>query len=301
VLAGLRARRRADAGPVALVPCDNLSGNGEVLRRVLMDLADATDPPLAAWIAESVSFVSTVVDRITPRATEEDLATVIRLTGRADRAPVVTEPFREWVLAGGFPGGRPPWEEAGARFVADVTPYEQRKLWLLNGAHSTLAYAGLLRGHRTIADAYADERCRGWVDDWWAEATSHLPPSVASTSGEYCRELAGRFANPRIRHQLDQVAADGSQKLRMRAVPVLRRERAAGRRGTAALRMIACWIACLRSERAGSSGLADPLAATLLAARRATDLLAVLAPDLAADAEVVADLGDLVAEQQNAR
>jgi fructuronate reductase len=301
VLAGLRARRRADAGPVALVPCDNLSGNGEVLRRVLMDLADATDPPLAAWIAESVSFVSTVVDRITPRATEEDLATVIRLTGWADRAPVVTEPFREWVLAGDFPGGRPPWEEAGARFVADVTPYEQRKLWLLNGAHSTLAYAGLLRGHRTIADAYADERCRGWVDDWWAEATSHLPPSVASTSGEYCRELAGRFANPRIRHQLDQVGADGSQKLRMRAVPVLRRERAVGRRGTAALRMIACWIACLRGERAGPSGLADPLAATLLAARRATDLLAVLAPDLAADAEVVADLGNLVAEQQNAR
>jgi fructuronate reductase len=301
VLAGLRARRRADAGPVSLVPCDNLSGNGEALRRVLMDLADATDPSLAAWIAESVSFVSTVVDRITPRATEEDLATVTRLTGWSDRAPVVTEPFREWVLAGDFPGGRPPWEEAGARFVADVTPYERRKLWLLNGAHSMLAYAGLPRGHRTIADAFADDRCRGWVDDWWAEATRHLPPSVASASGEYCRELAERFANPRIRHRLDQVAADGSQKLRMRAVPVLRRERAAGRRGTAALRMIACWIAYLRGDRGGAPGLADPLAAQLLSARRATDMLAVLAPDLAADAEVAADLDDLVAAQQNGR
>lgn len=299
VLAGLRARRRAGAGPLALVPCDNLSGNGEVLRRVLMDLADATDPPLAAWIAESVSFVSTVVDRITPRATEEDLATVTRLTGWADRAPVVTEPFREWVLAGDFPGGRPPWEEAGARFVADVTPYERRKLWLLNGAHSMLAYAGLLRGHRTIADAYADDRCRGRVDDWWAEAARHLPPSVAAASGEYQRELAGRFANPRIRHRLDQVAADGSQKLQVRAVPVLRLERAAGRRGTAALRMIACWIACLRAGRYGPSGPADPLAATLLAARRAADLLAVLAPDLAADAEVAADLDDLVAQEQS--
>jgi fructuronate reductase len=301
ILAGLRARRQADAGPVALVPCDNVSGNGEVLRRVLMDLADATDPRLAAWITESVSFVSTVVDRITPRATEADLAAVTRLTGWADRAPVVTEPFREWVLAGAFPGGRPPWEEAGARLVADVTPYERRKLWLLNGAHSMLAYAGLLRGHRTVADAYADERCRGWVDDWWAEASRHLPPPVASTSGGYQHELAERFANPRIRHQLDQIAADGSQKLRMRAVPVLRRERAAGRRGTAALRMIACWIACLRGERAGPHGLADPLAATLLAARRAADLLNVLAPDLAADTEVVADLDDLVAEQRNGR
>jgi fructuronate reductase len=298
VLAGLRARRRADAGPVSLVPCDNLSGNGEALRRVLRDLADATDPSLAAWIAESVSFVSTVVDRITPSVTEEDLATATRLTGWSDRAPVVTEPFREWVLAGDFPAGRPPWEEAGARFVADVTPYERRKLWLLNGAHSVLAYAGLPRGHRTIADAFADDRCRGWVDEWWAEATRHLPPTVAPASGEYCRELAGRFANPRIRHRLDQVAADGSQKLRMRAVPVLRRERAAGRRGTASLRMIACWIDYLR---AGPPGLIDPLAATLLAARRATDLLAVLAPDLAADAEVAADLDDLVAEQRSGR
>lgn len=293
VLAGLRARRRADAGPVALVPCDNLSGNGEVLRRVLLELAGAADPSLAAWIAESVSFVSTVVDRITPRATGEDLAAVARLTGWADQAPVVTEPFREWVLAGDFPGGRPPWEEAGARFTGDVTPYERRKLWLLNGAHSMLAYAGLPRGHRTIAGAYADDRCRGWVGEWWEEATRHLPPPVAAGSLEYQRELAGRFASPRIRHRLDQVAADGSQKLRMRAVPVLRRERAAGRRGVAALRMIACWIAYLR----GSPSVADPLAATLLAARRAADLLTVLAPDLAADAAVVADLEELVAEQ----
>jgi fructuronate reductase len=296
VVAGLRARWRADAGPIALVPCDNLSGNGEALRRALMDLAAAADPALAAWIAESVSFVSTVVDRITPRATEEDLAIVTRLTGWADRVPVMTEPFREWVLAGDFPGGRPPWEEAGARFVADVTPYERRKLWLLNGAHSILAYAGLLRGHRTIADAYADDRCRALVDDWWAEAARHLPPSVASTSGAYQRELAERFANPRIRHLLDQVAADGSQKLRMRAVPVLRRERAAGRRGTAALRMIACWVAYLRGE---PPGLTDPLAATLLAARRAAEFLAVLDPELAADAEVAADLEDLVARQRH--
>lgn len=298
VLAGLRARWQADAGPIALVPCDNLSGNGEVLRRVLTDLAGTADPALAGWIAESVSFVSTVVDRITPRATEADLLAVTRLTGLADRAPVVAEPFREWVIAGDFPGGRPPWEEAGARFVADVTPYEQRKLWLLNGAHSLLAYAGLLRGHRSIAEAYVDDRLRGWVEDWWAEAARHLAPSVAAASGEYQRQLAGRFASPRIRHQLDQVAADGSQKLPMRVVPVLRRERVAGRRGSASLRVIASWAAFVRGERARLSGIADPLAGTLLAARRSTDLLAILAPDLAADAEVASDLDDLVAELQ---
>jgi fructuronate reductase len=289
VLAGLRARRRADAGPIAVVPCDNLTRNGDVLRRVVLDLAEQVDPGLAAWIGDSVSFVCTVVDRITPRGTAEDQACAAQLTGRTDQAPVVTEPFREWILAGDFPAGRPPWEEAEAQFVDDVTPHEQRKLWLLNGAHSILAYGGLLRGHRTIADAIADDSCRGWVHDWWAEASRHLPQSAESLAG-YEAQLSDRFANPRIQHLLTQIAADGTQKLRMRAVPILRRERAAGRRGTAALRMIACWIAYLRTAPAD---LADPLADRLLATRRTRDLLAFLAPDLAEDDAILADLDEL--------
>ncbi|WP_255947870.1 mannitol dehydrogenase family protein [Streptomyces odontomachi] len=293
VVAGLRARQRADTGPIALVPCDNLSGNGEALRQVVAELAGELDPRLAEWIAASVSFVSTAVDRITPRSTAEDLDTAARLTGRTDRAAVVAEPFREWVLAGAFPGGRPPWEEAGAQFVDDVTPYEHRKLWLLNGAHSILAYAGLLRGHRTVADAVADDTCRGWVREWWAEAARHLPQPARTLAG-YQDQLIDRFANPRIRHLLAQIASDGTQKLRMRAVPILRRERAAGHRGEAALRMLACWIAYLRTEPAD---LADPWADRLRTTRRTEDLLALVAPDLADDDALVADLDALVSQQ----
>jgi fructuronate reductase len=294
VVAGLRARMRADSGPIAIVPCDNLAGNGGVLRRVVLDLAGQADSRLAAWIGGSASFVSTAVDRITPRATADDEACAARLTGRTDRAPVVTEPFREWVLAGDFPGGRPPWEEAGARFTGDVTPYEHRKLWLLNGAHSILAYGGLLRGHRTVAGAFADGTCRGWVHDWWAEASRHLPQPAATLAG-YQAQLSSRFANPRIGHLLTQIAADGTQKLPARAVPILRRELAAGRRGTAALQMIACWIACLH---AGPADLADPLAGRLRATPRTRDLLAILDPDLAENDTVVADLDELAARHR---
>ncbi|MEU6655739.1 mannitol dehydrogenase family protein [Streptomyces sp. NPDC046900] len=294
VLAGLRARRRADAGPIAVVPCDNLTSNGDALRRVVADFAEHIDPGLADWISESVSFVCTAVDRITPRSTAEDLDTATRLTGQTDLAPVVTEPFREWVLAGTFPGGRPPWQEAGAQFVDDVTPYEERKLWLLNGAHSTLAYSGLLRGHRTVADAVADDTCRGWMYSWWAEASRHLP-QPAETLTDYQAQLTDRFTNPRIRYMLTQIASDGTQKLRMRAVPILRRERAAGRRGTAALRMLACWISYLRTEPAD---LADPLADRLSATRRTRDLLVMVAPDLAEDDSVVADLDEMVSQHR---
>ena len=106
------------------------------------------------------------------RRTTSDAAA--ELTGRADAAPVVTEPFTEWVLSGDFPAGRPAWEDAGARFVDDITPFEERKLWLLNGAHSLLAYAGSARGHQTIAEAVTDPVCRRLVEQWWAEASDHL-------------------------------------------------------------------------------------------------------------------------------
>lgn len=294
ILGGLRARRDGDAGPLAVVPCDNLIGNGGALRRVMLELADATDPRLATWIAEHVSFVSTTVDRITPRTTASDLDTVARLTGRADRAPVVTEPFREWVLAGDFPGGRPAWEQAHALLADDVEPYERRKLWLLNGAHSHLAYAGLLRGHGTVAAAVADETCQRWMRAWWSEVAAHLPQPAADLAA-YQEQLLSRFANPRMRYQLTQIAADGSQKLRVRVVPVLVRERGAGRRGEAGLRILASWIAYLRT---GPQELSDPLAGQLRAARSVSEFLVLLDPALAADDDVISDLGGLVAELQ---
>ncbi len=210
------------------MPCDNLPGNGAVVGRVLHDLAEQVDPGLAAWIEESVSTVTTVVDRITPRPTPDDVRAVTEATGWSDRAPVVTEPFSEWVLSGAFPRGRPRWEDAGATFTDEIAPFEQRKLWLLNGAHSLLAYAGSARGHTTVADAVADDTCRDWLEQWWDEASLHLDLGAGEVAA-YRAALVDRFANPRIRHRLDQIAADGSQKLPVRILPVLRRERAAGR------------------------------------------------------------------------
>jgi fructuronate reductase len=153
LVSALAARRHAAAGPIAVVSCDNLSGNGEVARRAITGLAEAWDAGLAQWIKANVSFVSTSVDRITPRTTEADMAEVEESCGYRDSSPVVAEPFRDWVISGNFPKGRPRWEDAGAVVVDDIEPYENRKLWLLNGAHSLLAYAGQLRGHTTVAQA----------------------------------------------------------------------------------------------------------------------------------------------------
>lgn len=297
LVAGLVARRQADAGPLAIVPCDNLASNGPLTRRVLTELADLIDASLAAWLAANVTVVTTMVDRITPRATAADARAVRDRTGFDDRCPVITEPFSDWVLSGDFPSGRPRWQDCGATFAEDVLPFEQRKIWLLNGAHSLLAYAGPIIGHATVADAVASRTCMEWLTRWWTEASTHLsqpPADIAS----YQAALLARFRNARMRDRLDRIAADGSQKLPVRVVPVLCAERAAGRLPATASLILAAWICHLRGLGAPvNDARADeliPLAGGQLAVavRR---VLGWLAPELGDDRDLI----DLVAEQSD--
>jgi fructuronate reductase len=290
LVAGLAARRRAGAGPLAVVPCDNLPDNGTTVREIVRAVADELDPGLSRWVQERVSFVTTVVDRITPRSTAADRREVYERTGRRDDCVVVTEPFSEWVLSGTFPAGRPAWEDAGARFTADVRPFEQRKLWLLNGAHSLLAYAGSIRGHETVADAVADPRCRDWVEQWWDVAQRHLELPAGELVA-YRDALRDRFANAAIAHRLAQIAADGSQKLPIRVLPVLDRERAAGRMPSVAALIIAAWLQHLRGRGAP---VADVDATRARAAARGPlpaavrSVLDYLQPGLGADRDLAA-------------
>ncbi len=294
LVGGMAARRAADGGPLALVPCDNVPGNGELAHRVVADLARLVDAALAGWIEQSITVVTTVVDRITPRAVSADIDTVAKATGRHDDAPVVTEPFSEWILAGAFPAGRPRWEGAGASFTEDVTPYEHRKLWLLNGAHSLLAYGGSIIGHLSVAEAIDDDRCRDWVQQWWTTAAAHLDRPAREVAA-YQAALVERFTNARMNDALSRIAEDGSQKLPIRVLPVLRAERAARRLPTGATRILAAWLCHLRGlggpVRDVRAGELVPLAAGRLL-EGARKVLDALDPGLGADEAVVATVAE---------
>ncbi len=231
------------------MPCDNLPSNGPLTRHILFDLAELVDDGLAAWLADSVTVVSTMVDRITPRATAADGRAAAELTGLDDHCPVITEPFSDWVLSGDFPAGRPRWQDSGASFTAAILPFEERKIWLLNGAHSLLAYAGSITGHATVADAVASQTCFAWLTQWWDEASAHLR-QPAHEVARYRAALLSRFQNSRMRDRLDRIAADGSQKLPIRILPVLRAERQTGRLPPGATLALAAWICHLRGAGA---------------------------------------------------
>jgi fructuronate reductase len=290
LVAGLLARRAAGSGAITLLSCDNLPHNGPVTETVVRDLAAAVDETLLSWIDDHVDFATSMVDRITPATIDDDRDLVAASQGYQDASPVPTEPFSEWVMSGRFPSGRPAWQDAGAQIVDDVTPYEQRKLWLLNGSHSLLAYAGSVRGHATVDQAIDDSECRGWVESFWNEASPYLTLPAESVV-DYRRALLERYANPRIGYQLSQIATDGSIKLPVRILPTLRAERAAGRLPVGCATAVAAWILHLRGEGApikdeGSKAAQAAAGAEDLSAA-AAGVLDTLDPGLGADVELV--------------
>ncbi|MEM9319732.1 MAG: mannitol dehydrogenase family protein [Pseudomonadota bacterium] len=304
--AGLAARHAAGGGPLSILSCDNLMGNGAVTRAVLCDYAARRDAGLARWIEAECSFPATMVDRITPATTPADLVQLEAQIGLRDEAAVMHEPYRQWVIEDRFAAGRPAWEQAGAEMVSDVAAHERMKLRCLNGAHSALAYLGGLIGHTTIAEAAGDPVLAAFCTRLWREdVVPTVPAPQGSDMASYCAALLARFQNPAIAHRTAQVAMDGSQKLPARIVTPMTEHLAVGRVPGGLILVLAGWLRYIagKDEAGRPVALSDPLAATLRAVHRHTTdpaeivnrilaLDAIFPPALAADPRLQSALRD---------
>lgn len=259
----LQARREAGVEePIALVSCDNLTGNGEALRKAVLACLDAD---AQAWFAEHVDVVSTMVDRITPSADAGAGDLVRERTGLDDQVPVVTEPFTEWVIEDGFRGRRPAWERAeGVQIVPDVSIHELRKLRLLNGAHTLMAYAGQVAGAERVDEAISHPEVRALVEALWDEARSTLDLPAGELDA-YTAALEERFRNPRLADNLIRIAADGTSKLPVRALPVIA-ERGGPAQAPGEVSAVAAWTAWVTDRVRAGHEVADPRAEAIAAA-----------------------------------
>lgn len=265
---GLAERRAAGLDGLTLMSCDNLPDNGHVLRAITLEFARDTDPALAEWIETTCRFPSSMVDRITPASTD-----ATRMLAGGDPAAVETEPFRQWVIEDSFAGPRPAWEKAGALFVADVRPFENMKLRLLNGAHSFLAYAGALLGHEMVRDVMADPDLARAVRWHMTSAAHSLDPVPGFDVDAYIGDLIARFENPAMAHRCIQIAMDGSQKLPQRIfAPALELSRRGVSFASCAL-ATAVWLRFLEGEDVNSRALPlnDPKADLLREALTGAD------------------------------
>jgi len=266
---GIQKRALAGKGPLTVVSCDNLPGNGELTGTLVRTFATALPEdqsrPLLAWIGDNVTFPSTMVDRMVPATTAGDLDAVEREFGLRDEAAVVAEPFMQWVIEDNFAGDRPAWEQAGALFSSDVPAWEAAKLRLLNASHSMLAYLGLVSGKATISEAVGEDAFRTACQRMMAEdalPTIRLPKGLDGET--YCAQVLDRFANPALGHTTAKVASDGSQKIGLRLLTTVRAAFDAGHEPRWAALAVAAWMHHVAATRA--TDLNDPLAEDLQSA-----------------------------------
>jgi fructuronate reductase len=264
LLEAVRERRAQGLRPFTPLSCDNLSSNGHTLHRLLVQMARRASPDLAGFIEDEIFCPDTMVDRIVPATTDVDRLAVSEALAVEDAWPVVTEPFRQWVIENRFVSDRPQWERFGATLARNVAPYEMMKLRLLNASHSAIAYIGLLAGYGEVASAMADDRIAMFVARLMDDAQETLDVPEGADIGDYKRSLVERFRNPELHHKTAQIAMDGSQKLPPRILAAVQdRLRHHGTIGTHAL-VIAAWARCVASQQI--SDLNDPLASRIASA-----------------------------------
>ena len=272
---GLRDRREAGMAPFTPLCCDNMASNGRKLGAAVADYARRLDPPLAEWIAGEAVFPNAMVDSITP-ATDDSLRALVREEGFDDSIPVSREAYAAWVIEDVLPAGGPDLAAAGVVMAKDVGAWEKAKLRILNGAHSTLAYLGLLLGHETVSDAMADGALAAFVERLIrADIVPSLEPSPLDLEA-YAAEILARFRNPAIGHKLSQIAWDGSQKLPYRLLDTIREALVAGRTVTRLAVPIAGWALFVERRARAGIEIVDPLGDTLARIGRGEDAIAGL-------------------------
>jgi len=230
IVTALDRRRRAGLPPFTVLSCDNMKANGQAARAAVVGFARLQDDELACWIDQHVSFPGSMVDRITPSTSVEDRDAIAGRFGVADRWPVVTEPYSQWVMEDDFCNGRPPLEDVGVQFVPDVGDHELMKTRLLNASHSAMGHLGVLAGLTFVPDLLADPLLRRYVTRLMAVEIAPLLPSPAAIDlAEYQQSLLRRFADPAIGDRLDRLCRRGSSKVPLYLLPSLRAALAQGR------------------------------------------------------------------------
>lgn len=257
--------RQASNEKLTIISCDNLPSNGDVTKIVVMEFARAIDEELADWIEHNVNFCNSMVDRIVPATTAEDIEQLSTTLGYTDNSLVITEPFKQWVIEDNFANDKPDWQQVGALFVKEVAPFEDMKLRLLNGAHSTLAYIGTMMGYEFIHQAVNDKSCLAFVKILHRELLGTLEEVPNIDLPKYADSILERFANSRVPYKTMQVASDGSQKLTQRLMKPAEIISSTGKNSQPIAFVIATWCHFLEGVNGQNEAFTviDPLAAQL--------------------------------------
>jgi mannitol 2-dehydrogenase len=264
----LKVRKEKQHGPITILSCDNIEGNGHVAKKMLLSYVKFAAPEMLEWIEANVSFPNSMVDRITPATIASDIENLLETSGIEDQWPVVCESFQQWVIEDNFIAGRPHLESVGVQFVPDVTPYEKMKLGLLNAGHSVVGILGSLIGYTTIDESIRNPE----IGKFLAIYLDHeVTPTLRNLEGvdlaSYKKTLIARFSNIYIKDQVDRICSETSAKIPKFIMPTVQGQLKGEGTVTYAAFVIAAWaVYCLGvNEKKEKINIKDALADSLLA------------------------------------
>ncbi|KAK2074070.1 hypothetical protein P8C59_008307 [Phyllachora maydis] len=264
--AALARRKAAGLRPFTVLSCDNMQKNGAITRHMLETFARLRgDAAVADWIGTHGAFPNSMVDRITPRTSDADVAALAADFAVADKWPVVTEPFMQWVVEDAFSDGRPALERVGVQVVGsvrDVEQFEMHKLRLLNGSHSAIGYPGTLAGFAHVHEVMADADFGAFVWRLMQDEVKPLLPAIPGVDVDaYCRTLVERFANPTIMDQLPRICLNASGKIPQFIMPSIAEAIWSGRPFRRLVFVAAAWFRYLhgRDDEGRAFAVDDPM------------------------------------------
>lgn len=253
--AALGKRKAAGLPGLTILSCDNIQTNGDIARKMFLSFIKELDEDLAVWVEENVRFPNSMVDRITPVTTSDDIEELKAKFNIDDNWPVVCESFTQWIIEDNFVTGRPEWEKVGAQFVNDVEPYERMKLRLLNAGHSLLGITGTLLGHTFIDEAVKDPMLERMLRQFFDE---EVTPTLGQVEGidldAYKESLIERFGNPNINDKLSRICSESSAKLPKFLLPTIKEQIKTNGETKICAAIIAAWYRYLELDGKNNSG-----------------------------------------------
>ena len=260
---GLIERYKKNKEEIYILSCDNLSHNGDILKKVITDFVSHIDKTIALWIEEQVKFPCTMVDCIVPNT--KKLPSVIKEKFQ-DNSLVLCEPYRDWYIENKSILLQNSLVHERIKFVDNVAFYENIKLKILNASHSALAYLGLLLGYTYVHEAIDDELCYNFINKYLdKEVIPTIQKEDKFDIPQYKQNILKRFRNHFLNHKLEQIGMDGSLKIPIRIIDTFKNRQKHTEYSLTYI-IIACWLLFLKKDNIQkyNYNVLDPMAENLI-------------------------------------
>ena len=207
-----------------ILSCELIDHNGDELKKCVKQYIDLwqLEADFAAWVERENVFCSTLVDRIVTGVPRADMGKESEALGYEDKLIDAGEVFAAWVIEGPQSiRDEFPFEKAGLpiQVVDDVTPYKQRKVRILNGAHTSMVLGAYMAGKQIVRECMEDETIRGFLNKALFDEiipTLDLPKDELDA---FAGAVIDRFNNPYIDHRLTDIALNSTAKWKARVMP----------------------------------------------------------------------------------